>query len=980
MRNFLYWSFLFLGFLRSGSAQSLPSVSPDIRLSPEPSQVAGTKVAILSLNGQWDFRLLAEQNTRQIQVPGEWEMQGFSVGEGETAVYSRPLTIPEDWRGKRIKLRFDGVSTHALVKVNGKEVGAHEGGFVPFELDITDYLKGTANRLTVEVQAGTISDVLACTSQYAAHTVGGLVRDVHLLVLPGVNLSGFHVETDFDAQYRHATLKLYSQITNETSRSAKTALKYTLLDSAGNVVFNQRFPINTIKAGSADRSFEEIKVKAPHRWDPEHPYLYRLVTELIENGKARQVNQQKIGFREVAVSGNLLLVNGQPVKLRGVNRHSIYPLTGRSVSDSLDVEDARLFREANCNYIRTSHYPPSAAFLNACDSLGLFVESESALCWINHGASPIWKLWNYRDEQYLPFMLQANMEKMLADRNHPSVIIWSLGNESLWSPLWAKVNKAVKKLDPTRPTTFHDQCWGGFNNAGSKADIAVYHYPGLNGPGACDTMSRPVLFGEYAHISCYNRLELLTDPGIRSRYGKPLEQMVDSIFAHPANLGGAIWSGIDDIFSMPDGRIIGYGPWGVIDAWRRPKPEYWGVKKAYTPVRVYGVDTPLVEKGLLKIPIENRYDFTDLSEVKIHCKIDGKEIPVALQLAQHTKGVLSIPVQKGTREVYLSFSDPRGFVANEELIRLHKKVRPQFHPLQSAHPVSYTQNSASIFIKWGDLQYEISKIKGVMTRVRKAGAIVMDRGPVFGIVSANGENGGKPTVANESYQNDIPLLRDYSFVPLYASNIEIVPKNKGLVITADIQYMEGKGRQSYHFSEDGTVKVSYKITYNGKEVPRQYGLMLQLPKTYDKIQWQGRGDFSTYPADDIARSRGEARLLARAGKPAEVIGHKPQGSWKDDSNGYGSNDFRATKDNIYTVSLSDGQHYLHIISDGHQAARSWLQDQRIQLLIADYVNNGSEPFYGAPFASKPLQLKDKTLKGSIIFAIDNMSMNQLINE
>ena len=127
-------------------------------------------------------------------------------------------------------------------------------------------------------------------------------------------------------------------------------------------------------------------------------------------------------------------------------------------------------------------------------------------------------------------MVRANMDNVLAGRNHPSIIIWSLGNESKWSPLWEKVNKIVKEMDPSRPTSFHDQCWGGFNNAGSNADVANYHYPGINGPKATDTMSRPTLFGEYAHLSTYNRRELLTDPGVRSAYNEPLVQFYDSIY------------------------------------------------------------------------------------------------------------------------------------------------------------------------------------------------------------------------------------------------------------------------------------------------------------------------------------------------------------------------------------------------------------------------------------------------------------------
>ena len=465
------------------------------RLSPRPSAVANVQQPQISLNGKWDFQISGQAAQHAINVPGEWEMQGFTVNEGKTAIYNHELNIPSDWKNKKIKIRFDGVSSHAVIKVNGIKVGEHEGSFVPFEMDITSVLKEDKNILQVEVQANTISDKLACTSQYAVHTVGGLLRNVTLFVLPQTNISNIIANTTFDKQYRNAVL----QITTTIEDNVASSLHYTLKDVEGKVVLQKT------QTGNHPQSISNFNIKQPQQWNPEHPYLYELTTELIQNGKVIETLKQKIGFRQVEVKGNLLLVNGKPVKLRGVCRHSIYPLTGRSVADSLDIKDAVLFREGNCNYIRTSHYPPSETFLNACDSLGLFVESESSLCWIDHGAAPIWKLWNYKDEKFLPYMVAANVEKMVAQRNHPSIIIWSLGNESVWSDLWAKVNEVTKKLDPSRPTTFHDQCWGGFNNAGSKADIAVYHYPGINGPQACDTMSRPVLFGEYAHVSCYSR-------------------------------------------------------------------------------------------------------------------------------------------------------------------------------------------------------------------------------------------------------------------------------------------------------------------------------------------------------------------------------------------------------------------------------------------------------------------------------------------
>ncbi|HEX5153018.1 MAG TPA: glycoside hydrolase family 2 TIM barrel-domain containing protein [Parafilimonas sp.] len=928
------------------------------RLSPKPFTVTGVQTPQLSLNGEWNFQISTGKNQSTIQVPGEWEMQGFTVNEGETAVYTKALNIPADWKNKKIKLRFDGVSSHAIVKVNGTKVGEHEGSFVPFEADITSALKASNNILQVEVQANTISDKLACTSQYAVHTVGGLLRNVTMFVLPQANIENLIVNTTFDKQYKNATL----QLTTTIERGDAVSLRYTLKDAAGKVVLQKTQTVNQ------PQLISNIPVKTPQQWNPEHPYLYELTTELLQHKKVVETIKQKVGFRQVEVKGNILLVNGKPVKLRGVCRHSIYPLTGRSVADSLDVKDAVLFREGNCNYIRTSHYPPTETFLNACDSLGLFVESESSLCWINHGASPIWKLWNYKDEKFLPYMVAANVEKMVAERNHPSIIIWSLGNESVWSDLWNTVNQVAKKLDPSRPTTFHDQCWGGFNNAGSKADIAVYHYPGINGPAACDTMNRPVLFGEYAHISCYSRRELVTDPGVRAGYGAPLTAMYDSMYHHNACLGGAIWAAIDDIFHMPDGRIVGYGPWGPLDAWRRPKPEYYGMKQAYSPIKVTLVESSSPGKNVLQLSVENRFDFTNCKNINITCNIDGVEKNITADIAPHGNGIINIAIDVNAKEVLINFYDPRGFIAQQEKIVL-KYDEPV---VKKDVAVTLTENDASVTVAQGDVTYLISKLTGIILSANKNDKLILKQGPVFGIVPMNDEDGGKPNVAGETYQNNIYPLKNYSLYTLFAKNFSAQSTEIGIKVSMDVTYYGGsRGKQSYLFAKDGTVTTEYEVQYKGADtLPRQYGLMMQLPKSYDELSWKRKGDFSSYPSNDIARTEGSAMLHAKHTEAVEPWRVVPTVDWKDDANGLGSNDFRSTKQNIYTVSLTDKDNNgIEVIAGTTQSSRSWLQDEAIQLLIADYNNNGSEPFYGSPFTNGRISIKNKTLKGKIVFRI-----------
>lgn len=935
------------------------------RLSPKPYKLDGNITPQLSLNGQWDFSTENSGQKKAIAVPGEWEMQGFSVSEGQTAYYTRNFNIPADWTGKRIKIRFDGVSSHARILVNGIEISSHEGSFVSFEADITKAVKAGANKIEVQVQALTVSDRLACTSQYAVHTVGGILRDVTLLCLPETNIANLTINTQFDKDYKNAWLELNPTIVSEGgSAPSDIQLQYILKDNQGKRVLDKSF---AIKAGMTSPP-QKVLVNKPFQWNPESPYLYTLETVLKINGQAAEVLRQKVGFRDVKVSGNKVLVNGQSIKLKGVCRHSVQPLTGRSISAELERQDAELFKRANCNFIRTSHYPPTEAFLNACDSVGLFVESESSLCWIQHHASPIWRLWNYEDPTFLPFMVNANIEKMIAQRNHPSIIMWSLGNESRWSTLWAKVNKVVKQLDPHRPTVFHDQCWGGFNNAKSQADIANYHYPGINGPSACDTMKRPVLFGEYAHLSCYNRRELITDPGIREAYGQPLVQMYDEMNKHDGCLGGAIWSGIDDTFLMPDGRTVGYGPWGPLDGWRRPKPEYYGMQMAYAPVKILNVENQASTRGIITLTIQNRYDFTDLKDIAIRVEIDGRTSSQKLALKPHAIGKLVISVPRTAESAMISFAGVRGSWTNQHLVTLRARdIKKDIEKVG----LQVSENAAAYLVNQGKVTYLISKTNGLITKATSNGNLILTNGPVPAIIDANSEDGGKPNVAGETYQDNISPLKDYPLYTLFAKDLQMAKSADSITLKMKVSYNgDIKGDLSYIFLNDGRVKVQYALQYNaGSRNVRQYGLLMQLPSSFDKLTWDRKGFFSVYPKDDIGRNQGSAMLNARRSVSVEQWRSQPDQPWKDDAMEYGSNDFRSTKSNVITASLTDkNSHGVEILSDGTQATRSWKQDGAIQFLIADYSNNGSEPFYGSPFADR-LDISKKKLTGQIVFRI-----------
>ena len=691
----------------------------------KPHLVAGVYNPVLSLNGIWSFnekpatyfyeRKQMGQEWKPIVIPGQWSMQGFQVDSAAFGGYQTTFTLPADWSGKRVKLRFDGVSSESVVYLNGKEIGSHMGGMTAFELDVTNGLRSGENVLALRVRSESLADMLGSLTQYAAHQLGGITRKVTLFAVPEVHLSDLRIVTDLDDAYKDAELKVYVSVTNASANVQKN-LSVRLSVSGEPVVLSQAIP--EIAAGSTWSGWLTGKIASPKKWDSEHPNLYTLKVELGTSEKIVEQVKKRFGFREIQIQGNRMLVNGKAVKLKGVCRHEMHPLTGRVMNPALARKDIELYRDANCNFIRTSHYPPCEEMLEVCDELGMFVEVEAPVCWLGHHANENWKVLDYREQKYYPYVLQVNMEMIQFYRNHPSIIFWSMANESYWNKEFAQVQVYMEKADPTRPLTFHDQGYGGFNNQGSTAPISNIHYPGPDGYKVAAKSDRPMTYGEYCHLNVYNRSELVTDPGVRSDWALALAPTWENMYKTPGVLGGSIWSGIDDIFQLPNGDAVGYGAWGPIDGWRRPKPEYWDMKKIYSPIRV--TTKTLSPAKELVIDLENRYTYTNLNELQVNWVYGEEKGSIFVDLEPGEKGQLRVrPVHpEKANELYLSFVDPRGFTADEYLIPVGRQIQNESQVL-AAVPTRLKEKKDRYMITGKDFTCEISRISGQILSVKK---------------------------------------------------------------------------------------------------------------------------------------------------------------------------------------------------------------------------------------------------------------------
>ncbi|MDO5428335.1 glycoside hydrolase family 2 protein [Parabacteroides sp.] len=937
----------------------------------KPHLVAGVYNPVLSLNGTWLFnekpsahfyeRKQMGQEWKPIVVPGQWSMQGFQVDSAAFGGYQTTFTLPADWSGKRVKLRFDGVSSESVVYLNGKEIGSHMGGMTAFELDVTNGLRSGENVLALRVRSESLADMLGSLTQYAAHQLGGITRKVTLFAVPEVHLSDLRIVTDLDDAYKDAELKVYVSVTNASANVQKN-LSVRLSVSGEPVVLSQA--ILEIAAGSTWSGWLTGKVASPKKWDSEHPNLYTLKVELGTSEKIVEQVKKRFGFREIQIQGNRMLVNGKAVKLRGVCRHEMHPLTGRVMNPALARKDIELYRDANCNFIRTSHYPPCEEMLEVCDELGMFVEVEAPVCWLGHHANENWKVLDYREQKYYPYVLQVNMEMIQFYRNHPSIIFWSMANESYWNKEFAQVQVYMEKADPTRPFTFHDQGYGGFNNQGSTAPISNIHYPGPDGYKVAAKSDRPMTYGEYCHLNVYNRSELVTDPGVRSDWALALAPTWENMYKTPGVLGGSIWSGIDDIFQLPNGDAVGYGAWGPIDGWRRPKPEYWDMKKIYSPIRV--TTKTLSPAKELVIDLENRYTYTNLNELQVNWVYGEEKGSIFVDLEPGEKGQLRVrPVHpEKANELYLSFVDPRGFTADEYLIPVGRQIQNESQVL-AAVPTRLKEKKDRYMITGKDFTCEISRISGQILSVKKGKKEVLNGGPWLMALPLTSGGCYPNHNANTPAFND--LCSDWK-----VEKVDAVREGNDVVVKVKGAYKEFAGSYDLKVNANGELSVVYAFDALEDVNPRQWGLVFEAPVSFDQTFWRRDGLWSVYPSDHISRPVGEASLFYE-GLPEKVDPRtEPAWSWSMDYNELGSNDFRSTRRNIWYAGLKNmNGSKITVPSNGRQHWRSWLEKDKIRFLVADFATAGNEIFlstYYDPYR-KPVR-KGERIGGEILVRVE----------
>ncbi len=935
--------------------QAVKAMGYDLpRLSPVPDRVEGCDETVESLNGTWQFTSSSarERAPLSIQVPGEWAMQGCDVTPGSFGIYQRTFAVPAGWNHNRIKLRCDAIFSECEIFVNGKKAGGHLGGFTPFEVDITDDVRqGNDNVLRIHVRSESIADSLASASQYAAHPLGGISRKIYLMALPPFNCSMLHVSTDFDREYVDAQLNVEVELSNESRSDADAHLLVELMEcnSRASILKKEVDVAEPVMAGSFISKQFSCDVKKPKQWDPEHPNLYTLRMSVAVNGKLCETVSRIIGFKQIEVRGNQLFVNNEPVKLRGVCRHEVMPLRGRSLSPGQWEEDVRIFRDANVNYIRTSHYPPAPELIEACDRLGMFVEIEGPYCWAQQTNVP-------RNLRYLA-LIQPNLEMLNTFRSNPSVLIWSIGNESgYYQEYFGAVAALMKVLDPVHPRNFS---FGRPDGDNEELEIGNYHYPGPTGPQKCIDAKRPIVFDEYCHLNAYNRFELVTDPGLRDAWGIGFEWMWDKMYYAKGVLGGALWAGIDDSFFLPDGRVVGYGTWGPIDGWRRPKPEYWHVKKVYSPVKIVQTSIRDPQKGTLSLEIENRMQFSNLSECTFAWKAGGLSgaFAAAANPAETTHVSIVVPAAE---DVFVEVTDPRGVAIDQYDFKAVPAII-QTPEVRKARTTK-SENTSELRITSGSTTLIVDKIHGVLKEIQMGGKVMISGDAALMVLPLNGNGNGAQMTGDGARYEPFTAACSHPVV----QRLEVKPDGDGYDVRVYERSDEANGYTDYVVAGSGLqVHYTYEIRQNIN--PRQVGLVFNVAERFQDLTWERDGQWNCYPEDHIGRLQG--RAAARNANPLSgPAGPTAMPAWgyASDQTEWGTNDFRSTKMHIRKAALSHGPEQLIVTSDGTQSIRCWLEKGSTRMLVASYSNMGAERFFRghAELIDRPLKPGD-VIRGTV---------------
>ncbi len=851
-----------------------------------------------SLNGEWKFNWVRTPAERPvdfwqpafddsawgtIKVPSNWELQGHGIPHyvnipyvfpanqphiphdyNPVGSYIKTLEIPDDWSNKQVFLHFGATSSAMYVWVNGHKVGYSQGSKLPAEFNITRYVKPGDNKVAVEVYRWSDGSYLEDQDTWS---LSGIDREVYAFATPKTHIRDFTVTSDLDNQYRNGVFALDLDIADTASAKAPIEIKVAVSHD-DDIVFSESKSVNPGKDSHVRLAGTIDKVKP---WSAETPNLYQLTIEAVIGGET-QVIQQAIGFRNLKMENGQFLVNGVAVTIRGVNRHEHDPRTGKVLTRETMRRDIQLMKELNINAVRTSHYPNDPRWYALTDKYGIYVLDEANI--ESHEYMGMGNMGHTSDTSkqaqyqlgYQPEWEAAHLARISRmverDKNHPSIILWSLGNEAGIGPAFEKAAHWIHENDPSRPVTY-----GGWGTVEGHAPLdyvdiytPMYDFIDEMADYAESNPSQPMIQAEYAHA-------------MGNSEGN-LQEYWDVIYHYPQLQGGFIWDWVDQTLfkTNADGiEIMAYGgdfgasprpdsdnflANGIIQSDRTLNPHAWEVKKVYQPLKFEAVNLNSLEFSLW-----NRHNFLAADKFRIDWQLfeDGTLIREGAGPAMNTKAGAKEPFKlqlpkfdrRPSAEYHLTLNARLKSGANEMLdqghllawdqFQLHKAVPEKVQP--STQKVSIKDTGDRLHIRGSNFSVQFDKADGQMVSYK-----VNDKELLL--------QGLTPNLWRVPIDNDAPwMLNDLTWRTATQKQRLIEfrhsdenPYNAVLKTVHQLGEQTAEFTTEYHISGDGEIQVDANLKPLREQLPNipRVGMNMVLKGDYKHMQWFGRGPQENY--------------------------------------------------------------------------------------------------------------------------------------
>lgn len=840
----------------------------------------------MSLNGTWKFNWVENADQRptdfyatryndkawdHIEVPAMWEMNGYgdpiylNVGyawrgnyknnpptvpteQNHVGSYRRTFELPADWKGRDIMLHIGAATSCVYVWVNGKFAGYSEDSHLGASFDITRHLQAGENLIAMQLFRWCDGTYLEDQDLWR---MCGISRDVTLEARPRARMADWHITPALDTDYKNGTLQVDMTLTGSVND-----ITLTLLDRDGNRVASQQA---TPRNGKVSVAFE---VENPHKWSAETPYLYTLIGEIKKGGKCSEVVAQQVGFRSVEITDGQLLVNGRPILIKGVNRHEIDPLKGFVMTRERMIEDIKLMKQLNVNAVRTCHYPNTPEWYDLCDKYGLYVIDEANI--ESHGMG-YGKETLAAVDTYAKAHLERNQRMVERDRNHPSIIIWSMGNEAGMGANFEACYRWIRDNDPTRP--IHYERAIGYDDF-AQTQYSDIMCPMYASPGWCEQYlnsnpTRPLIQCEYAHA-------------MGNSMGG-FKEYWDLTRKYDQYQGGFIWDFVDQGLARyeADGRVSflyggDYNDYdasdfsfccnGIVAADRSLQAHAHEVRYQHQSIWTRPVD---LAQGTIEVYNENFFINLDNYRLQWSLVVDGEAVkggyienldvaPQARKVYQLGYNAGDLPATAGEILLNIEFVT----IEKEPLLPLNHVAAYDQHIIQeydtqaafalqaSTRPVELKKFEQSILIKGYDWLISFNK-EGFINRLQYGNLSLLSKGETL-----------RPNFWRAPTENDYGAQLHQHFAVWREPEMKLTALQRGIdenntVIIAQyaMPQVNAQLTLTYTINGEGEIKITQTLkTTPDAQVPNmfRYGMRMAMPARYNMVEYYGRGEVENY--------------------------------------------------------------------------------------------------------------------------------------